>query len=139
MKINKELLKECSELMNLYEFTTLEYSNGKESIKLSKNKIIHESKLVKATNENLDTSSNETVSDNSIKAPIVGTIYLKPEPGAKPFIHEGQNVKVGQVLLIIEAMKTMNEITYDREGIVKKIFVKDAAPVEFGEPLVQIE
>ena len=59
--------------------------------------------------------------------------------GAKKFVELGQNVKIGQVLLIIEAMKTMNEITADKNGIVKKIFVSNEAPVEFGEPLILIE
>ena len=65
--------------------------------------------------------------------------YLSPEPGSKQFIEIGQNVKIGQVLLIIEAMKTMNEIVADRNGTVKKIYVKNETPVEFGEPLVLIE
>ena len=68
------------------------------------------------------------------------TAYLSQEPGAKKFVELGQNVKIGQVLLIIEAMKkTMNEITADKNGIVKKIFVSNEAPVEFGEPLILIE
>ena len=75
----------------------------------------------------------------SLKSPLVGTAYLSPEPGAKQFIEVGQTVKIGQVILIIEAMKTMNEIVADRNGIVKKIFIKNEAPVEFGEPLVLIE
>ena len=77
--------------------------------------------------------------ENALKSPIVGTAYLSPEPSAKKFIEEGQSVKIGQVLLIIEAMKTMNEITADKNGKVKKIFVKNESPVEFGEPLVLIE
>ena len=65
--------------------------------------------------------------------------YLSPEPGAKKFVEVGQNVKIGQVLLIIEAMKTMNEITADKNGIIKKVFVKNESPVEFGEPLLLID
>ena len=78
-------------------------------------------------------------SETSLKSPLVGTAYLSPEPGSKQFIEIGQNVKIGQVLLIIEAMKTMNEIVADRNGTVKKIYVKNETPVEFGEPLVLIE
>ena len=77
--------------------------------------------------------------DSSLKSPLVGTAYLCTEPGSKAFIEVGQTVKIGQVILIIEAMKTMNEITADRNGVVKKIFVKNETPVEFGEPLVLIE
>ena len=75
----------------------------------------------------------------ALKSPLVGTAYLSPEPQAKTFVEVGQNVKIGQVLLIIEAMKTINEITADRNGTIKKIFVKNEAPVEFGEHLVLIE
>ena len=71
-----------------------------------------------------------------MKSPLVGTAYLSPDPGAKKFVELGQNVKIGQVLLIIEAMKTMNEITADKNGIVKKIFVKNEAPVEFGDAFI---
>ena len=85
--------------------------------------------------EEKETSSSE----KALKSPLVGTAYLSPEPQAKTFVEIGQNVKIGQVLLIIEAMKTMNEITADRNGIIKKIFVKNETPVEFGEPLVLIE
>ena len=89
-----------------------------------------------------DSSNKITVdqkSETSLKSPLVGTAYLSPEPGSKQFIEIGQNVKIGQVLLIIEAMKTMNEIVADRNGTVKKIYVKNETPVEFGEPLVLIE
>ena len=77
--------------------------------------------------------------ETALKSPLVGTAYLSPEPGAKKFIEEGQTVKIGQVLLIIEAMKTMNEITADKNGVIKKIFIKNESPVEFGEALVLIE
>jgi acetyl-CoA carboxylase biotin carboxyl carrier protein len=72
-------------------------------------------------------------------SPMVGTAYLSPEPGAKPFIEVGAKVSVGQTLLIIEAMKTMNQIPSPRAGTVTQILVEDGQPVEFGEPLVIIE
>ena len=84
-------------------------------------------------------SAHASKSENSVKAPLVGTVYLSPEPGAKTFVEVGRSVKVGQVLLIIEAMKTMNEITAHKSGEVKKIFVENQSPVEFGEPLILIE
>ena len=77
--------------------------------------------------------------EKALKSPLVGTAYLSPDPGAKKFVEVGQNVKIGQVLLIIEAMKTMNEITADKNGVIKKIFVKNESPVEFGEPLFLID
>ena len=74
-----------------------------------------------------------------VPSPMVGTAYWSPEPGAKPFIEVGTRVTAGQTLLIIEAMKTMNQIPSTRAGTVTQILVEDGQPVEFGEPLVIIE
>lgn len=75
----------------------------------------------------------------AVTSPMVGTAYWAPEPGAKPFIEVGSKVSVGQTLLIIEAMKTMNQIPSPRAGTVTQILVDDGQPVEYGEPLVIIE
>ena len=109
-------------------------------------------KLKKILKENNDFNNNEifeksiskkkdepSSSEKALKSPLVGTAYLSPEPGAKKFVEVGQAVKIGQVLLIIEAMKTMNEITADKSGVIKKVFVKNESPVEFGEPLFLID
>ena len=74
-----------------------------------------------------------------VPSPMVGTAYWAPEPGAKPFIEVGAKVTAGQTLLIIEAMKTMNQIPSPRAGTVTQILIEDGQPVEFGEPLVIIE
>ena len=74
-----------------------------------------------------------------VPSPMVGTAYWSPEPGAKPFIEVGSKVSAGQTLLIIEAMKTMNQIPSPRAGTVTQILVEDGQPVEFGEPLMIIE
>ena len=74
-----------------------------------------------------------------VPSPMVGTAYWASEPGAKPFVEVGSKVSVGQTLLIIEAMKTMNQIPSPRAGTVTQILVEDGQPVEFGEPLVIIE
>jgi acetyl-CoA carboxylase biotin carboxyl carrier protein len=75
----------------------------------------------------------------SVKSPMVGTIYLRPQPDADPFVRVGDRVQEGQTLLIVEAMKTMNPIPSPREGVILEILVDDAQPVEFGEPLFVIE
>ena len=75
----------------------------------------------------------------AVPSPMVGTAYWAPEPGAKPFVEVGTKVSAGQTLLIIEAMKTMNQIPSPRAGTVTQILVEDGQPVEFGEPLVIIE
>ena len=74
-----------------------------------------------------------------VRAPMVGTAYHAPAPGAEPFVTVGQQVKEGQTLLIIEAMKTMNQIPAPRDGAVKAILVEDGQPVEYDEPLMIIE
>ncbi|GBD41009.1 Biotin carboxyl carrier protein of acetyl-CoA carboxylase [bacterium HR39] len=74
----------------------------------------------------------------TVTAPMVGTVYLQPEPGAPPFVQPGDEVKEGDVLLIIEAMKVMNPIRAPRAGRVLRILVENAQPVEYGEPLVVI-
>ena len=75
----------------------------------------------------------------TITSPMVGTVYLSPEPGSDPFIAIGTQVKEGQTVLIIEAMKTMNHIPAPRAGTVKRILVEDGSPVEYGAPLLIIE
>jgi acetyl-CoA carboxylase biotin carboxyl carrier protein len=84
-------------------------------------------------------STSTETSKNAVPSPMVGTVYLAPSPDAKAFIEVGQAVKEGQTLLIIEAMKTMNQIPAPRSGTVKAILVEDAQPVEYGMPLVVIE
>ena len=74
-----------------------------------------------------------------VTSPMVGTAYRGPEPGAMPFIDVGSKVAVGDTLLIIEAMKTMNQIPAPRAGTVTQMLVEDGQPVEFGQPLVVIE
>ena len=143
-KIDKkiiDIIDLLSKSMTKNNLSEIEISNGSSVFKLKK--------LVK---ENNDFRNNEifeqsiskkkdepSLSEKALKSPLVGTAYLSPEPGAKKFVEVGQTVEIGQVLLIIEAMKTMNEIVADRDGTVKKIYVKNETPVEFGEPLVLIE
>lgn len=76
---------------------------------------------------------------NAVTSPMVGTAYLKSSPDAPAFVKVGDRVTEGQTLLIVEAMKTMNPIASPRAGLVKEIFVRDAQPVEFGEPLMTVE
>jgi acetyl-CoA carboxylase biotin carboxyl carrier protein len=75
----------------------------------------------------------------AVPSPMVGTAYIASEPGAKPFIEVGSKVKAGETLIIIEAMKTMNQIPAPRAGTVTQILIEDGQPVEYGEPLVIIE
>ena len=74
-----------------------------------------------------------------IASPMVGTVYLAPEPGAAPFVREGDAVSEGQTIMLIEAMKTYNPVRAPRDGTVARILVGDATPVEFGEELMILE
>lgn len=75
----------------------------------------------------------------AVTSPMVGTAYLAPEPGAEPFVAIGAQVKEGQTLMIVEAMKTMNHIPAPRAGTVKRILIEDGSPVEYGTPLMIVE
>jgi acetyl-CoA carboxylase biotin carboxyl carrier protein len=77
--------------------------------------------------------------DNAVKSPMVGTVYLSADPQSKPYINVGDKVKKGDTLMLVEAMKTFNPVEADRAGTVKAIYVQNAQPVEYGEPLVLIE
>ena len=79
------------------------------------------------------------VSKIVIKSPIVGTVYLAREPGAKKFVEVGKKIKKGDSVMIVEAMKTMNHVTSTSDGVVKEICVEDGQPVEFGQKLIVLE
>ena len=84
-------------------------------------------------------AAEAAVRGDAVKSPMVGTVYLQPEPGADAFVKVGDSVSAGQTLMIIEAMKTMNPIPAPKAGKIAAILVEDGQPVEFGEPLVAIE
>jgi acetyl-CoA carboxylase biotin carboxyl carrier protein len=88
---------------------------------------------------NTDGGADPASHPGAVTSPMVGTVYMAAEPGAAPFVSVGQQVKEGDTVLIIEAMKTMNHIPAPRAGTIKRILVEDAGPVEFGAPLVIIE
>ena len=79
------------------------------------------------------------ISKSVVKSPIVGTAYLAPEPGAKPFVSVGKKIKKGETIMIVEAMKTMNHVPSSLDGIVKKICVEDGQPVEYDQTLIILE
>ena len=79
------------------------------------------------------------VSKSVVKSPIVGTAYLAPEPGSKPFVSVGKKIKKGETIMIVEAMKTMNHVPSSMDGVVKKILVEDGQPVEYDQILIILE
>ena len=138
MKIDKKIIEELVGYLKEFNLSEIEYSEDKTKVKVSRSlnnssAVLHEIDKNKTdTKKNIDTSLKVT-------SPIVGTAYLAPEPGSKKFIEEGQKIKKGQTIMIIEAMKTMNHVPSTQEGVVSKILVKDGDPVEFGQPLISLK
>ncbi len=87
----------------------------------------------------VEASGDPAVHPGAVTSPMVGTVYLSPEPGTPAFVKVGDTVSEGQTVLIVEAMKTMNQIPAPRAGTIKRILVEDASPVEYGAPLMIIE
>ena len=145
MKIDKKIIKELSDYLNEFNLTEIEYSENNIKYKVSKSgKGSSSERLVSSTNVAPTKSGATPVSENIdkadiVKSPMVGTAYLSPEPGAKPFMTIGANIKKGQTIIIIEAMKTMNHVPSTKEGVVKKIFITDGEAVEFDQDLILVE
>ena len=137
MKINKKIIEELVGYLKEFNLNEIEYGEGTTKVKVSRS--INNSSII-STDLRKKQSSNEKNTDSSLKvtSPIVGTAYLAPEPNAKKFIEEGQKIKKGQTIMIIEAMKTMNHVPSTQDGVVNKILVKDGEPVEFGQPLISL-
>jgi len=137
MEIKKDKIKELVKILDELNLTELSYSDGKESIKVGKG-----SKAIPNTDSTNNSVSAPTKSSgkfNGVKSPMVGTAYLAPEPGAKPFVTVGDKVKKGDTVLIIEAMKTMNHIPSTQDGTVEEICVTDGESVEFDQELIKIK
>ena len=135
MKINKKIIEELVGYLKEFNLSEIEYSEGNNKVKVSRS--INNSQII-----NNDQSKKQSTNENdgtNVTSPIVGTVYLAPEPGAKKFVEVGQKVKKGQTIMIVEAMKTMNHVASTQEGTVNKILVKDGEPVEFGQPLISVK
>ena len=149
MRVDTALVRELAELLTANELTEIEVEDGDRKIKVRRElaPVVAAAPAAAAAvapalsgppihgKEDLGGQDDE-VSGETVKSPMVGTAFMSPEPGAKPFIAVGQAVKAGDTLLIVEAMKVMNPITAPKAGTVKKINVADGQPVEFDQPLV---
>lgn len=141
------LVNELSELLAKNNLSEIEYERNGSRIRISNAKggaIIAGGVAPVASapvNANTTTANAPASVDlsNAFKSPMVGVVYMKPEPTAKEFVVEGQSVKKGDTLCLIEAMKTFNPVKATKDGIVKKILVKDSETVEYEQPLFIIE
>ena len=146
MRIDAKLVSELAQLLTDNELSEIEVADGDRRIKVRRGfapvVAAENSRAAVAASSDTPASaaapSSDEFSGETVKSPMVGTAFLSAEPGAAPFITVGEAVKAGDTLLIIEAMKVMNPITAPSGGVVKKILVADAQPVEFDQPLVII-
>ena len=143
-KIDTKPIKDLAKLLDELNLTEISYSDKEFSVSVSKSvnvTTLPQSNISSSKDPGVDDNTNNDYQNDprAIKSPMVGTVYLQPEPGANKFINVGDDVKSGQTLLIIEAMKTMNPIESSFQGKVTKILVENEQAVEFGQPLVLVE
>jgi acetyl-CoA carboxylase biotin carboxyl carrier protein len=154
MRVDAELVRQLAELLNENELTEIEVQDGERRIVVKRQLLAAAAAPAPAAaapapagtaapspasplpgTADLPASAHP----GALKSPMVGTVYLSGEPGAKPFVAPGQQVSEGETLLIVEAMKVMNPIVSPRAGTVTRILVQDAQPVEYDQPLLIIE
>ena len=145
MRVDAALVQELAELLSTNSLTEIEVEDGDRRIRVAR----HAAPMAAPAFAMAPAAASpaapaaaapppEEVSGETIKSPMVGTVFLSAEPGAKPFITVGESVKAGDTLLIVEAMKVMNPIIAPAAGVVRKILVGDGQPIEFDQPLIVI-
>ena len=142
--LNESMVRKLAELLDETGLTEIEYKVGEHAIRVCRKATenISYTGVIPSTAANAVDSNAEIIPDKrtgAVTSPMVGVVYLSPEPGAPPFIAPGDTVGEGQTLLLIEAMKTFNHVRAPKAGRVAEICVSDQSPVEFGEELVIIE
>ncbi len=146
--IDRDLIRELAALLEETGLTEIEFERGGQRVRVARQAQapalgvplraappVEPAAAIVTSEGGMDASKHPGV----VTSPMVGTAYVAPEPGAKPFVEVGTRVRVGDTLMIVEAMKTMNQIPAPRAGVVSQILIEDGQPVEFGEPLMIIE
>ena len=153
MRVDADLVRQLAELLNQNELTEIEVEDGDRRICVKRQITMAAAAPVAVAAPAAApaaaapaAAAPAPVADvppsahpGAVKSPMVGTVYLSGEPGAKPFVSPGQAVREGETLVIVEAMKVMNPIVAPRAGTVTQVLVQDAQPVEFDQPLVIVE
>ena len=147
-------VKKLIEMLENSSLNEIVIKEGEESVKLVKSAGFNQAPQMvsalpqvaeqplaeqKSSEETAEETKPKTIDGKSINSPMVGTFYSSPNPGADSFVKVGDKVSEGDVLCIIEAMKMMNEVKSDYNGVIKEILISDAEPVEYGEALFIIE
>ena len=149
MNVDTKLVRELAELLSETGLTEIEVEDGDRKIKVSRETVVAPAAYSMAAPlaapaappaQGPAPAADAAAPDmsNAVLSPMVGTAYLTPEPGADPFIKVGSQVKTGDTLLIVEAMKVMNPIVATKDGTVRQILIEHAQPVEYDQPLVVI-
>ncbi len=149
MQVDPELVRQLATLLDDTNLTEIEVQDGERRIKVARNITVGAAAPVYAAPAAAapapaaaaSAAAPEAPADHpgTVKSPMVGTVYLAPEPGAKPFAAIGDKVAAGQTLLIVEAMKVMNAIPAPRAGTIKAVMVESGQPVEYDQPLIVVE
>ncbi|MCW6535894.1 MULTISPECIES: acetyl-CoA carboxylase biotin carboxyl carrier protein [Sphingomonas] len=150
MKVDVGLVRQLAELLDTTQLTEIEVEDGDRKIRVARKvsaaaaPAVHYAPAPAAAPVAAPAAAAEAPAAapshaNAVRSPMVGTVYLAAEPGAAPFIAAGTQVKAGDTLLIVEAMKVMNPITAPAAGTVKAVLVENGQPVEFDQPLVVVE
>jgi acetyl-CoA carboxylase biotin carboxyl carrier protein len=145
MQVDTDLVRELAAMLNDTGLSEIEVEDGERKIRVSRNMTAIAAPMMAAPVAAAAAApapaaapSAPAISANAMKSPMVGTAYLTPEPDAAPFVSVGQQVKAGDTVMIIEAMKVMNPIVAATSGTVTEILVESGQPVEFDQPLLVI-
>ena len=148
MRVDTDLIRELADLLSDHDLTEIEVEDGDRKIKVRREVFMAAPATAAFSHAQAPAAAPPALAEaapaeaeaagNAVKSPMVGTAFLSPEPGSKPFIAVGEAVKAGDTLLIVEAMKVMNPIAAPAGGVVKQVLVTDGQPVEFDQPLVVI-
>jgi acetyl-CoA carboxylase biotin carboxyl carrier protein len=141
ISIDPELVKELTRLLEENNLSEIEVQRGDQRVRVARGGAASPAAPASAVVQAgaVLSPADHAKHPGVVLSPMVGTAYRSPEPGAKPFVDVGSEVREGETLLIIEAMKTMNTIPAPRAGTVTRILVEDGQPVEYGEPLLILE
>lgn len=145
-EIDEALIRALADLLHETDLSELEIADGDKRLRVARQIIVGMSGTGPAPPPAAEPAGPSTAappgtpkrSEGAVTSPMVGTAYRSPEPGARPFVEVGDQVVAGQVVMIVEAMKTMNQIVAEVAGTVREIFVEDGQPVEYGEPLLAV-
>ena len=143
-KTDIENIKLIKKEGNLKNISKIKIKKNNYEIEITSNNFApnnSSSQIIESKPEKIDTLKNNDVvkEEDVVKSPMVGVAYLSADPNSPPYVKVGQHVKAGETLLLIEAMKTFNEIKAPRSGIIKKIVVLNSQPIEFGDTLIIFE